>query len=189
MTQGYSLARGSISVELDGAYASAFAQLTPSERAAFEETFTLALHGGDTERRIELFDVLHESGFCARVHVDEDGQVGTDELRAVANAVLETYDAEAAEFDLTFDALGPEAEPSGESWRWDSGAEVWVRTSRFRLTVGTGNVSGKRFNWLPIAEAREESGFKLPTDLRFMLAGGQVALDAHYVATVEVQVQ
>ncbi|MEO0650522.1 MAG: hypothetical protein AAFZ65_07590 [Planctomycetota bacterium] len=189
MSQGYSLARGSISLELADDYAAAFASLTPAERATFEEAFTVALHGGDHERRIELFDVLHESGFCAKVHVDDEGQVSTDELRAVANAVIECYGAESPEFDLSFDPLGNEAQPSGDSWSWDSEAEVWIRTSRFRLTVATGNVAGKRFNWLPLSEAMDESGFKLPTDLRFMLNGSTPRLDAHYVATVEVQVQ
>lgn len=189
MSQGYSLARGSIAIELSQDHAAAFAALTPSERAAFEEAFTLALHGGDQERRIELFDVLHESGFCAKVHVDDDGQVTTDELRAVANAVVECYGAESPEFDLSFDPLADDVQPSSDTWSWHSEAEVWIRTTRFRLTVATGNASGKRFNWLPLADALEQSGFKLPPDLRFLVSGAEPRLDAHYVATIEVQVQ
>lgn len=184
MPEQFALAQGSILIDIPPGYCPAYSALSSAERDVAGTYFRLAIAGGGDPVPEELFADIHQSTLRQVVKSDENNQVETSALATTANSVIAAYNAQSAEFGLTFNAVGADDPPSCYRWVWDTELEQWVLIVNFGLSVATGDATAAGFNWLPIEDARKQKDFALPSELSFLLNGDQIVVDLRYHLTL-----
>lgn len=189
MPTQYTLTQGSILIDVPTSFCAAFVGLTPERRDLTGTHFRAALHGGDDPSRVELLADLHQSNFRQVLAVPSSDEATAAELAAAANTVIEAYNARQNEFGLEFETVTDGAAPDCVRWVWDPDLEAWIAIYNYGLTVANGNASGADFNWLPLADARQQAGFALPTELAFLMNGQDIVVDLRYHLTLTFVVE
>ncbi|QDU65597.1 hypothetical protein [Engelhardtia mirabilis] len=185
MPQQYTLAQGSILIDVPPSYCQAFSKLSADQRELTGSFFSAAIHGGDDPGLEELFGDMHQSELRQIVPVNDGTNMAeTADLATSANRILNAYNSRQADFGITFDPIPAGSNPTCYRWIYDPELDEWVLVINYGLTVATGNVSGAQFNWLPLSAAKGQPGFALPEELDYLMDGSEVVVDLKYHLTL-----